>query len=62
MREAHCTCINGWISGEQSINLSLHIVIWRNDVEEILDDAKIEIDAEGKIRGRKIRGRNRILC
>ena len=21
MREAHCTCINGWISGEQSINL-----------------------------------------
>ena len=47
MREAHCTCINGWISGEQSINLSLHIVVRRNDVEEILDDAKIEIDAEG---------------
>ena len=47
MREAHCTCINGWISGEQSINLSLHIIVGRNDVEEILDDAKIEIDAEG---------------
>ena len=62
MREAHCTCINGWISGEQSINLSLHVVVGRNDVEEILDDAKAEIDAEGKIRGRKIRGRNRILC
>ena len=46
MREAHCTCINGWISGEQSINLSLHIVVRRNDVEEILDDAKVEIDTE----------------
>jgi len=44
MREAHCTCINGWISGEQSINLSLHVVVGRNDVEEILDDAKAEID------------------
>ena len=46
MREAHCTCIDGWISGEQSINLSLHIVVRRNDVEEVFDDAEVKIDAE----------------
>ena len=61
-REAHGGDVDGRVSGEQGINLSLHIVVRRNDVEEILDDAKIEIDAEGKISGRKIRGRNRILC
>ena len=37
----------GRVSGEQGIDLRLHVVIGRNDVEEILDDAKIEIDAEG---------------
>jgi hypothetical protein len=39
--------VNGRVSGEQSIDLRLHVVVGRNDVEEILDDAKIEIDAEG---------------
>ena len=61
-REAHGGDVDGRVSGEQGIDLSLHVVVRRNDVQEILDDAKIEIDAEGKIRGRKIRGRNRILC
>ena len=46
MREAHCTCINGWISGEQRFNLCLHVVVWRNDVEEVFDDAKVKVDAE----------------
>ena len=39
--------VDGRVSGEQSIDLRLHVVVGRNDVEEILDDAKIEIDAEG---------------
>ena len=26
--------------------MGIHVVVGRNDVEEILDDAKIEIDAE----------------
>ena len=39
--------VDGRVSGEQGIDLSLHVVVGRNDVEEILDDAKIEIDAEG---------------
>ena len=46
-REAHGGDVDGRESGEQGIYLSLHVVVGRNDVEEILDDAKIEIDAEG---------------
>jgi hypothetical protein len=46
-REAHGGDVNGRVSGEQGIDLRLHVVVGRNDVEEILDDAKIEIDAEG---------------
>ena len=46
-REAHGGDVDGRVSGEQGIDLRLHVVIGRNDVEEILDDAKIEIDAEG---------------
>ena len=46
-REAHGGDVDGRVSGEQGIDLSLHVVVRRNDVEEILDDAKIEIDAEG---------------
>ena len=43
MREAHSCCINGWVSGQQDINLSLHVVVRRNDIQEILDDAEAEI-------------------
>ena len=46
-REAHGDDVDGRVSGEKSIDLRLHVVVGRNDVEEILDDAKIEIDAEG---------------
>jgi len=46
-REAHGGDVDGRVSGEKGIDLSLHVVVGRNDVEEILDDAKIEIDAEG---------------
>ena len=46
-REAHGGDVDGRVSGEQGIDLSLHVVVGRNDVEEILDDAKAEIDAEG---------------
>ena len=45
--EAHCWGVNRWVGGQQGINLGLHVVVRRNDVQEILDDAKIEIDAEG---------------
>ena len=43
-REAHGGDVDGRVSGEQGIDLSLHVVVGRNDVEEILDDAKTEID------------------
>ena len=46
-REAHGGDVDGRVSDEQSIDLRFHVVVGRNDVEEILDDAKIEIDAEG---------------
>ena len=42
-REAHGGDVDGRVSGEQSIDLRLHVVVGRNDVEEILDDAKIEM-------------------
>ena len=43
-REAHGGDVDGRVSGEQGIDLRLHVVVGRNDVEEILDDAKAEID------------------
>ena len=43
-REAHGGDVDGRVSGEQSIDLRLHVVVGRNDVEEILDDAKAEIN------------------
>ena len=46
-RESHGGDVDGRVSGEQGIDFRLHVVVGRNDVEEILDDAKIEIDAEG---------------
>ena len=46
-REAHGGDVDGRVGGEQGIDLRLHVVVGRNDVEEIFDDAKIEIDAEG---------------
>ncbi len=46
MREAHGGGVDGRVGGEQSINLSLHIVVRRNDVEEVFDDADVKIDAE----------------
>ena len=39
-REAHGGDVDGRVSGEQGIDLRLHVVVGRNDVEEILDDAK----------------------
>ena len=45
-REAHGGDVDGRVSGEQGIDLRLHVVVGRNDVEEILDDAEVEIDAE----------------
>ena len=45
--EAHGGDVDGRVSGEHGIDLSLHVVDGRNDVEKKLDDAKIEIDAEG---------------
>ena len=43
-REVHGGDVDGRVSSEQSIDLRLHVVDGRNDVEEILDDAKAEID------------------
>ena len=45
-REAHGGDIDGRVSGEQGIDLRLHVVVGRNDVEEILDNAKVKIDAK----------------
>ena len=44
--ETHCCSVYGWVCGQQGIHLGLHVVVRRNDVQEILDDAKIEINAE----------------
>ena len=44
--EAHGISVNGWVGGQQGINLGLHVVVRRNDIQEILDDAEVEIDAE----------------
>ena len=45
-RETHSGNIDGWIGRKQGFDLLLHIIVRRNDVEEIFDDAKIEVDAE----------------
>ncbi len=42
----HSCCINVREVCKQGINLCFHIVVGRNDVQEILDDAKVKIDAE----------------
>ena len=44
-REAHSGGVDGWIVGKKSIDLGLHVVMGRNDVQKILDDAEVEIDA-----------------
>ena len=38
-REAHGGDVDGRVGGEQGIDLRLHVVVGRNDVEEILSDA-----------------------
>ncbi|MBR1556595.1 MAG: hypothetical protein IJ647_02355 [Prevotella sp.] len=43
--ENHSGCVNGGIVGKKGNYLGFHVIIWRNDVQEILDDAKVEIDA-----------------
>ena len=43
-RESHGGDVDGWVGGEQGIDFRFHVVVGRNDVEEILDDAKAEID------------------
>ena len=45
-REAHGGDVDGRVSGEQGIDLRLHVVVGRNDVEEILDDAKVKVNAK----------------
>ena len=54
-REAHGGGVDERVGGEQGIDLRFHVVDGRNDVEEILDDAKIEIDAEE--RGEVLQGK-----
>ena len=44
--ETHCCGINGWIIGKKRIYLGFHVVIGRNDVQEILDDAKVKVNTE----------------
>ena len=44
--EPHCISIDGWVGGQQGVNLGLHVVVRRNDIQEIFDDAEVEIDAE----------------
>ena len=41
--KAHCISVNGWVSGQQCVNLGLHVVVRRNDVKEVFDDAETEI-------------------
>ena len=43
MGEAHSCGLNGWIFGKKRINLSLHVILRRYDIQKILDDAKTEI-------------------
>ena len=45
-REAHSGDVDRRVSGEQSIDLRFHVVVGRNDVEKILDDAKVKIDTQ----------------
>ena len=45
-REAHGGDVDGRVGGEQGIDLRLHVVVGRNDVEEILDDAKVKVNAK----------------
>ena len=45
-REAHGGGVDGRVGGEQGIDLRLHVVVGRNDVEEILDDAKVKVNAK----------------
>lgn len=41
--ETHGGGVDGWIVGKKGIDLGLHVVMGRNDVQEILDDAKTEV-------------------
>ena len=41
--EAHGGDVDGRVGGKQGIDFRLHVIVGRNDVEEILDDAKVEI-------------------
>ena len=41
--EAHRCGVNRWVGGQQGINLALHVVVRRNDVKEVFDDAETKI-------------------
>ena len=41
--KSHRCGVDRWVGGKQGINLGLHVIAWRNDVQEILDDAETEI-------------------
>ena len=41
--EAHGGDVDGRVSGEQGIDLSLHVVVGRNDVKEVFNDTETEI-------------------
>ena len=56
-REAHSSYVYIWKASKKCIYLTLHVVVGRYDIEEILDDAKIEIDAK-----RICRQRNPTSC
>ena len=46
MWHPHSCCVNFGKVGKQSINLALHIVVWGNGVQEILNDAKVKVNSK----------------
>ena len=44
--EAHSGYVNSGKVGKKCLYFGLHVIVGGNDVEEILDNAKVEIDAE----------------
>ena len=55
--EAHSGYVYIWEVSKKYINFTLHVVVGRDDIEEVLDDAKIEVDAK-----RICRQRNPTSC
>ena len=44
--EAHGGCVDGWVVGKKRIDFGLHVVMGRNDVQEILDDAEVKVNSK----------------